>query len=165
MPHDIRDLIVDFVRYWTQQTEIPGIRFIIWLKLSSSKYYNWRERYGKANIETLKDSTGLQWGAGYSSNTTTPAMEAWKALGKIGKPAIVPVIAALKDKDADIRFGATEALGEIGDQMATEALIQILNDHDDRTLIKDGHNLTFEIRGELAQLLRPEMREKPSPNK
>ena len=49
MPHDIRDLVVDFVKYWSKNTEIPLVQFIIWLSISSSKFYNWKTRYGKAN--------------------------------------------------------------------------------------------------------------------
>ena len=49
MPHDVRDLVVDFVRSWGEKTEIPGIRLISWFRISSSKYYNWQERYGRAN--------------------------------------------------------------------------------------------------------------------
>jgi transposase InsO family protein len=49
VPHDVRDLVVDFVRIWEKKTEIRGRRFISWLTISSSKYYNWQERYGKAN--------------------------------------------------------------------------------------------------------------------
>lgn len=49
MPHDIRDLVVDFVGYWSRQTEVPLIQFILWLSISSSKFYNWQKRYGKVN--------------------------------------------------------------------------------------------------------------------
>ena len=49
MPHDIRDLVVDFVGYWSRQTEVPLNQFILWLSISSSKFYNWQKRYGKVN--------------------------------------------------------------------------------------------------------------------
>lgn len=49
MPHDVRDMVVDFVRSWIEKAEIPGTHFISWLKISGSKYYSWQERYGKAN--------------------------------------------------------------------------------------------------------------------
>lgn len=49
MPHDTRDLLVDFVKYWVRQSEIPAICFLAWLMLSPSKYYGWEKRYGKAN--------------------------------------------------------------------------------------------------------------------
>ena len=47
--HDVRDQIVDFVRRWSEATEIGAGRFIQWLRIRASKFYDWRERYGKAN--------------------------------------------------------------------------------------------------------------------
>ena len=47
--HDTRDQIVDFVRRWSQKTEIGAGRFIEWLDITASKFYDWRERYGKVN--------------------------------------------------------------------------------------------------------------------
>lgn len=41
--------MVDFVKYWAEHTELPIIQFIIWLQISSSKYYSWCHRYGKTN--------------------------------------------------------------------------------------------------------------------
>ena len=49
MPHDVRDQIIDYVRYWSEKTEIGTGRFIEWLGIVSSKFYNWKERYGKVN--------------------------------------------------------------------------------------------------------------------
>ncbi len=49
MPHDVRDQIVDFVRRWSQASEIGAGRFIGWLGVTASKFYSWRERYGRAN--------------------------------------------------------------------------------------------------------------------
>jgi transposase-like protein len=37
------------VRYWSESTGLPVKRFIEWLQIQSSKYYNWKDRYGKAN--------------------------------------------------------------------------------------------------------------------
>jgi putative transposase len=45
----VRDQIVDFVRCWSEKTEIGAGRFIEWLDVRASKFYDWRERYGKAN--------------------------------------------------------------------------------------------------------------------
>jgi len=45
----VRDQIVDFVRCWSERTEIGAGRFIEWLGVRASKFYDWRERYGKAN--------------------------------------------------------------------------------------------------------------------
>jgi hypothetical protein len=47
--HDIRDQIVDFVRKWSEKTEVAICRFIEWLKIAASKFYDWRNRYGKVN--------------------------------------------------------------------------------------------------------------------
>lgn len=49
VPHDTRDFLIDFVKHWVKQTEIPVVCFIAWLMISSSKYYDWEKRYGKAN--------------------------------------------------------------------------------------------------------------------
>ena len=45
----MRDQIVDFVRRWSEKTEIGAGRFIGWLDITASKFYDWRERYGKVN--------------------------------------------------------------------------------------------------------------------
>jgi len=49
VPPDTRDQVVDFVRRWSEKTEISAGCFIGWLMVTSSKFYNWRERYGKVN--------------------------------------------------------------------------------------------------------------------
>jgi len=40
---------VDFVRRWSEKTEIGAGRFIQWLDITASKFYGWRDRYGKVN--------------------------------------------------------------------------------------------------------------------
>jgi putative transposase len=40
---------VDFVRRWSEKTEIGAGRFIGWLDITASKFYDWRERFGKVN--------------------------------------------------------------------------------------------------------------------
>src|ERR1035438_4962071 len=49
VPHDTRDQIVDFVRRWSDRTEIGVGRFVKWLGVRGGKFYEGRERYGKAN--------------------------------------------------------------------------------------------------------------------
>ena len=49
MPHDTRDTIVDFVRTWSECTEIPAAQFITWIGVARGKFYDWQKRYGKAN--------------------------------------------------------------------------------------------------------------------
>ena len=41
--------MVDFVRRWSDSTEIAARTLILWLGLASSKFYGWRQRYGKVN--------------------------------------------------------------------------------------------------------------------
>jgi len=41
--------VIDFVSRWSTQTELPTSRFIDWLQISPSKFYDWRKRYGKVN--------------------------------------------------------------------------------------------------------------------
>ena len=43
---DVRDEVIDYVGYWTDQTEIVAKNMIKWLGVSRSKYYNWKKRYG-----------------------------------------------------------------------------------------------------------------------
>jgi putative transposase len=47
--HDIRDQIVDFVRRWSEKTEIAVCWFVEWLRIAASKFYDWKARYGKVN--------------------------------------------------------------------------------------------------------------------
>jgi putative transposase len=49
VPHDVRDQVVDFVRRWSEKTEISAGRFLHWLGVRASKFYDWRERYGRVN--------------------------------------------------------------------------------------------------------------------
>ena len=49
MPHDVRDEVVDFVRRWSAKTEIGVGGFLSWLGIRGSKFYDWRERYGRVN--------------------------------------------------------------------------------------------------------------------
>ena len=49
MPHDLRDQLVDFVRAWSDKTEIPVCRFLPWIGIGTSKFHDWRNRFGKVN--------------------------------------------------------------------------------------------------------------------
>jgi putative transposase len=49
VPHETRDSIVDFVRHWSERTEIPLQQFLGWLGVAASKFHAWRTRYGSAN--------------------------------------------------------------------------------------------------------------------
>ena len=45
--HDTRDQIVDFVRRWSEKTEIGAGRLIVWLDIAASKFYDWRNATAK----------------------------------------------------------------------------------------------------------------------
>jgi transposase InsO family protein len=47
--HDVRDQVVDYVRRWSEKTEISVGRFPQWLGIGTSKFYDWRQRYGRVN--------------------------------------------------------------------------------------------------------------------
>jgi putative transposase len=49
VPHDTRDVIVDFVHRWSDQTGLAVARFLRWIGLATSKWHSWKNRYGKAN--------------------------------------------------------------------------------------------------------------------
>lgn len=46
---DVRDAVIDYVRYYSDKTEIAAGDFIRHIGIGRSKYYNWRKRYGKVN--------------------------------------------------------------------------------------------------------------------
>jgi len=47
--HDIRDEVIDFVNRWQQKSQLRQTLFIEALGIGSSKFFNWRKRYGKVN--------------------------------------------------------------------------------------------------------------------
>jgi transposase InsO family protein len=49
VPHDLRDQVVDFIRRWSDKTQIPARRLVGWAGLARSKYFDWKARYGKVN--------------------------------------------------------------------------------------------------------------------
>ena len=40
---------MDYVKRWSERTELPKTRLIAWLGVGTSKFYTWQERYGLAN--------------------------------------------------------------------------------------------------------------------
>lgn len=54
--------------------------------------------------------------------------KAAKALEKLGKPAIIPLIHLLQDEDPGIRGYAASILGKIGDPKAVRPLLHALQD-------------------------------------
>jgi putative transposase len=47
--HDCRDALVDFVRSWSDKTDIAVARFLPWIGIGTSKFHDWKARYGKVN--------------------------------------------------------------------------------------------------------------------
>jgi transposase InsO family protein len=41
--------VVDCVRRWNERTEIPARQLVTWLGITSSKFHDWKNRYGKVN--------------------------------------------------------------------------------------------------------------------
>jgi len=41
--------VIDFVQYWSGRAEVPVHGLVRWLGIPSSKYYDWRRRYGQPN--------------------------------------------------------------------------------------------------------------------
>ena len=42
--HDTRDQGIDFVRRWSEATQIGAARFSVWLGIAASTFYPWRHR-------------------------------------------------------------------------------------------------------------------------
>ena len=82
MPHDVRDLVVDFVRHWSEKTEIGAGRFIHWLGVRASKFYDWRERYGAPMSTTVGFPviSGCSRGRSRPSSASTGNIP-WKGIG------------------------------------------------------------------------------------
>jgi transposase InsO family protein len=47
--HDVRDEVVDYVGQWSGRTQLPAKQLVRWIGVGMSKFYDWRERYGKVN--------------------------------------------------------------------------------------------------------------------
>jgi putative transposase len=41
--------VVDFVRRWSEKTELAVCLLVAWLGIAASKYHDWRRRYGRVN--------------------------------------------------------------------------------------------------------------------
>lgn len=49
MPHDRRDEVIDFIKFYSSLTGIAASVLVRWINLSRSKYQNWKNRYGAEN--------------------------------------------------------------------------------------------------------------------
>lgn len=92
---------------------------------------------GPPNIEKLKETgnvKGLINAIGYDNDEESDQVSiarreaTLQALVEIGAPAVDPLIAALNDKNVNIRRFAAGILGDIGDPRAADALVDALND-------------------------------------
>lgn len=45
----MRDEVVDYVRQWSDKTEIAATNMVNWIGITRSKFYDWQKRYGKVN--------------------------------------------------------------------------------------------------------------------
>jgi len=61
---------------------------------------------------------------------TSPGLEAARALVRIGRPVVEPLVSVLRDEDSYIQRYAAWVLGQIGDPRAVEPLIAALGNED-----------------------------------
>ena len=40
---------MDFVRDWSDKTELLAVRLVDWIGITTSKHFDWHRRYGKVN--------------------------------------------------------------------------------------------------------------------
>ncbi len=45
----MRDEVIDYVRTWADKTELHAKTLVDWIGIDRSKYYQWKDRYGKVN--------------------------------------------------------------------------------------------------------------------
>ena len=50
---DVRDEVVDYVRKWSDKTEIAATKMVNWIGITRSKFYDWQFRYGKVNEHNM----------------------------------------------------------------------------------------------------------------
>jgi HEAT repeat protein len=92
-------------------------------------------------VKTLGDSSKLVWQSEWQRKVkrdafgqvlgkkTSPGDEATKALSRIGKPAVKPLITALKDENPKVRERAARALGNNKYNRALQPLVSALSDN------------------------------------
>ena len=71
VPRDVRDLVVDFVRRWSEKAEIGVGRFIPWLGVTASKFYDWRQRYGASTSTTVGFPVISGWNRGRKKQSSS----------------------------------------------------------------------------------------------
>lgn len=56
--------MIDFVNRWSDKTALPASRFVAWLGVGASKFYDWKNRFGKVNEHNAwipRDHWLLDW--------------------------------------------------------------------------------------------------------
>ena len=56
--------MVDFVRHWTERTQLSTKRLVQWIGVGMSKFYDWTKRYGKVNDTTRSCRATIGWKPG-----------------------------------------------------------------------------------------------------
>lgn len=77
-----------------------------------------------------------------SATTTTPANEAVKALAKIGRPAVAPLLNALKDSNSTVVVKTIKTLGLINDNSSIKPLVAFLSNSDKRIRLEAANSLS-----------------------
>lgn len=77
-----------------------------------------------------------------SETTTTTADEAVKALAKIGRASVKPLIAALQDKNKKVVLKAIKTLGLLGDNEAIKPLATFLSNKDRAIRLEAANSLS-----------------------
>ncbi len=95
-----------------------------------------KDSYIRLEAAGALDRIGWKSKGGQENAYYLIAKAKWKEVSKIGKLAVIPLIQALKDGELDLRYGAAEALGEIGDERALEHLNQTLKDEEEEGVRK-----------------------------
>jgi HEAT repeat protein len=90
-----------------------------------------KDSYIRLEAAGALDKIGWKSKGGQENVYYLIAKAKWKEVSKIGKLAVIPLIQALKYGELDLRYGAAETLGEIGDERALEPLNQTLKDEDE----------------------------------
>ena len=49
VPHETRDKVVDYVRYWKDRSHIAAKSILGWMSVPEGTFYSWKQRYGKVN--------------------------------------------------------------------------------------------------------------------
>ncbi|WP_119071416.1 HEAT repeat domain-containing protein [Aggregatilinea lenta] len=94
---------------------------------------------GRGDRERIADALEkLGWATDDTKRATLAvARMDWKLAAEFGKEALPPLIAALKNSDRDVQKNATLILGQIGDPLAVEPLIEALQKQGDTHVLED----------------------------